>query len=1023
MPTLSSALVKNEIASMREVEEALARQVLYGGDLATNLLELATVSEEALTRVVAEEHQLAAAPTGEIPTVPPEILSMVPGDVALRHGVYPLVARGGSLAVAVSEPLAPEVEEDLEFALGVRIEQRIAPLVRVRQAISRDYGLPLERRFFRLVAKLEGKPDPSPSSMPAMSKEAPDVSGLPRPPTVPPIAYPPATELDTAGPSSQLEPSTADSEHPPATKASAPPPGEPTDAHATAQPAAAEATSGMMPADPAPATVVEGPRTSRSGEKPRAASSSQQMPAVDRARWAATTKARSKKRPSLRPRHRGPYTAAMAEEDLLKAEERDQVLSAFFDFAHQYFEYSALFAVQSDIAEGRDSYGPGATPTQITGIGVPLELPSSLQRAKEQGTQPLVKLAGDGIDARLAKDLQRYVGGTVMLLPVHVRGRCVLILYGDDGRRPVDLSAVGEVIAFAPLVSRALERIILLKKHAARKAAGLPVGSLAPPVSKRLRRRAAPPPEDRAAALAAALDIKGADPLDDSDIPLPVEPASPQREAPAQDEPVPDSVIPQKTIDVGQAPEEAPAPAEAPARDPSMKELSSEAPPAPAPAPASTELPSFDAARMRRKVRPPTASAAPAPPASTEEPPEDGWEVVGTDPGVGGALEKMPPTTPERPTVPAKSGRRLELVAEEEEEESGAGTNDSPDISIGAAPLDEVLPPESEEDIQRDGEAPLAPGSRRIVVGPRRPRRRHSSKEMQLPSVIVDVESDFKPLVARLIEGDEAVEEKLMAGGAPAAAALVEKFPGPITAELARGTPHQPPRASECGPVLHVLAQIGEAAVPFVSVRTNDGDASVREWATRILGEMPAAAAGTAVAKRALDANAEVRRAAIDAARMLLSHDSAADALCEKLLENASQTDDHQTALSAIEAAAELRLRGAVPDLIELLGSKNAEIAQSALWALTIIARHDFGPDQAKWQDWWTGASGKHRVEWLIDALMHDAPEIRRAAGEELKSLTKEYFGYYDDLPKKERRRAQRRYEEWWETKGKARFH
>ena len=53
---------------------------------------------------------------------------------------------------------------------------------------------------------------------------------------------------------------------------------------------------------------------------------------------------------------------------------------------------------------------------------------------------------------------------------------------------------------------------------------------------------------------------------------------------------------------------------------------------------------------------------------------------------------------------------------------------------------------------------------------------------------------------------------------------------------------------------------------------------------------------------------------------------------------------------------------------------------------------------------------------------MHENPDIRRAAGEELKSLTKEYFGYYDDLPKKERARAQHRYREWWEGRGKARF-
>jgi len=32
------------------------------------------------------------------------------------------------------------------------------------------------------------------------------------------------------------------------------------------------------------------------------------------------------------------------------------------------------------------------------------------------------------------------------------------------------------------------------------------------------------------------------------------------------------------------------------------------------------------------------------------------------------------------------------------------------------------------------------------------------------------------------------------------------------------------------------------------------------------------------------------------------------------------------------------------------------------------------------------------------------------------KAITKEYFGYYDDLPKRDRDRAQARYHEWWIT-------
>jgi hypothetical protein len=48
--------------------------------------------------------------------------------------------------------------------------------------------------------------------------------------------------------------------------------------------------------------------------------------------------------------------------------------------------------------------------------------------------------------------------------------------------------------------------------------------------------------------------------------------------------------------------------------------------------------------------------------------------------------------------------------------------------------------------------------------------------------------------------------------------------------------------------------------------------------------------------------------------------------------------------------------------------------------------------------------------------------EIRKAGGEELRALTKEYFGYASDLPPRDRERAKQRYRDWWVTEGKARF-
>ncbi|MEO8902633.1 MAG: hypothetical protein ABI488_11550 [Polyangiaceae bacterium] len=943
MPSLSSSIVNQQVASVRDVEEALSRQSLYGGDLITNLLELAAVSEERLSKVLAESHDLGAAPVGELPVASDHVRRLVPGELAQRFALYPLEERDGSLIVAVAEPLPSEAEQDLSFSLGTALVQKVALLVRVRQAIARDYGSPLDRRSLRVLARLSGKPDPSPSSLPSRPDPA-QVSRRP-PPTV----------------------------HPD-------------------QPASAE--------PPVPAQ-------SHAPQRPRAAV----MPDLRSLAGPA---------PHSRPRRLGPYTATMAERDLHSAESRDDVLRAFFDFAGQYFEYAALFAVHGDLAEGKDASGHGASRARIVGVGIPLDLPSAMSRARDSATYELTRLGSGGLDGALAKDLERRPGRTVLFLPVQVRARTVVILYGDHGERDVQLSEVGEVIAFAPLVANAFERMILRRRMREKGAELLP-----PPQSVRfgtMRQPSHPLPTavERAATLASLIgDRAGAGRTSAQPTPDSEPPTLPRRS----------SLPPPLQLGDDLAP---PTPRVYTPAAPTVVQRMISIGPLPA-------LPTFDS------LPPPSSGPAPAsgrsqPPERSSEPPESGWDVApatggfarierGTKPGVGSAFQTAqggtasePPKPDERPQSSSSSSqRRLQLVSEVPQ--------DAPEIDVSESSVEfyEGDPEELEEDEYApesdDGGVPLAPASRALAYSARPLPPRDLSQDMELPSVIVDTAVDTKELVQRLMQGDTSAGDKLVQIGDSAITVLVGIFPGPITSELRRSSGDGPGKASECGPVLRVLSRMSTRPVPFVAVRTADGDPTVRAWATRLLGEMPSGESSLAVVRRLTDDDAEVQRAALAAGHMLLQHPEAAEALQAKVAEglsDATRPEAHRHTL--IEALADLRAPLVIPTLVRLLEDGSPDIVRSAQWALSVITRQDFGTKASLWEEWWLTNSTRHRIEWLIDALMHESQELRRTAGDELKSLTKEYFGYYDDLPKKERERAHDRYRQWWETKGKARF-
>jgi HEAT repeat protein len=222
---------------------------------------------------------------------------------------------------------------------------------------------------------------------------------------------------------------------------------------------------------------------------------------------------------------------------------------------------------------------------------------------------------------------------------------------------------------------------------------------------------------------------------------------------------------------------------------------------------------------------------------------------------------------------------------------------------------------------------------------------------------------------------------------------------------------------------LRTLARIGPKAIPFLVVRTNDADPKVRSYATRLLGELPSLESALAIARRFYDGDVEVRRGALAAARLLSNAPDALEALVAELGGMAEDRGKPTgVRLMAMETLAELRQAQAVSHLVRVLTDNPVDVVQAARRALVILARHDVGASPAAWAEWWRQNASRHRIEWLIDALTDDSAEIRRAAGEELKAQTREYFGYYDDLPPAERAHAQRKYREWWEARGKGRF-
>jgi hypothetical protein len=847
--SLSSLIVQREVATMRQVEDALAHQVIYGGDLVTNLLEVAIVNEALLTPLLAESMKLPPAPPGELPRPSSAGRALVPAQMATDWLVAPLEVQGDRLLVAVAGRLSSEQEGQLARAAGrMRIEQRAAPAVRILQALAQAYGVRLDRRTDKLIARLSGSARVG-TGTPSFGTAVPQV-----PRKSPPAAAVPHRVTSAGFPGVV----------PVSTIAAAPP-----------------------TVDLPPATRPSGEGT-RTGLLQRALS------------------------PGVRVTHRrrGPVTLDVALRTADEATDRDALLDLFFDFSRQFFEYAALFLVHGDIAEGRDAFGIGAAPAKVLGIGVPLDLPSILAKARDDRTPIVAKIAGDGLDVVLLADLQRARDVDVAVVPLVVRTRAVALLVGDCGESGVDPANVDQVAQFAGTIGKAFERLIVR-----RKLDGFVSGSRAGGAGR-----------------------------------------------------VAGSMVREKR----------PAAPSAAASDP----------PAMA-APAALAAPVGPATGSWRPepltVPPPTANIAvlrpiSGPPIPREEP-------------------ESPPQLVAAPAAPPSFHSETHA-----EEEHADGVFD--EHAWEATPRSDPDPPSK---------------SSAVAVPLHRPPHSHPQSDGKLPSVIVDLELEFGAMVDRVIaeQSDEA-EGELLRQGERAMRVVMSRFPGPVTVERSRiATMDRPPRPSDCGPVLRLVVRERKVALPFVIERLEDGDPEVRGWATHVLGELPYVEAIPHLLRRLRDSD-HATRASATYALAAIARPFPGD-VREAVLGLAHSVDPLDRA-AALYAASELRQPALVPELVHSLADGDESVVLAAHSALVVITRQDFGADARPWLRWWEQNAGRHRVEWLVDALAHEISEIRRSAAEELRAVSREYFGYSPDLPPRDRERAQQRYRDWWITEGRARF-
>lgn len=494
MQSFSTLIATREAASLAEVESGIAHQVLHGGHLGTNLMDLGVIDENELQELLGEQYELPLGPEGKLPPVKPKLEARLPKAFGRRHHVVPLRVTGDWLDVAGAVPLEDAARAELEKQCGVPVRVLVVTPVRLHEALQRWCGLPLTERERWLLDALAAGRSPSrersgtvrqkaaalfPTAAPyrRMSEHPDGITPSSRQPDpsrpTPPFGAQRQTRPEgLAGESGTLQPGESSSSS--LGSSVAPSSGPP-----------ASATSSAAPRSEAPedgGNRITQPYTEGEGEEGEdgdkrdtqpwrddgsEADGPMSMPSEFRSSLSDTPPSEEAKmhEEHRRFRHRGPFTRAQAELAVSQAPDVHFVLEILLRYARQFFERSIVFVVNDTLAELRLAYGLGR---ELSKLSLPLDEDGLLGEAWSTGDPVVRPLGDDNVDGVLRDKLRIDGDQRVAAIPLCIRERVVALFYGDDRGDGVDKSAVADVTDFTEICAGEVTRVILSRKNGGR---------------------------------------------------------------------------------------------------------------------------------------------------------------------------------------------------------------------------------------------------------------------------------------------------------------------------------------------------------------------------------------------------------------------------------------------------------------------------------------------------------------------------------------------------------------------------
>ncbi|HXI03517.1 MAG TPA: hypothetical protein VNI57_10110, partial [Candidatus Saccharimonadales bacterium] len=200
---LGELLVARGKLTNEQLQKALQAQMIWGGHLGTNLIELGYIDEDELGEILAEAHAVQYAPYDMLQEIPSSVLTSIPRGLVEKYKLIPFRFDGKKLHLVMLQPQDLTALDEVSFATGFQLVPYVTPEIRLFQILEKYYNIPRARRYITLTKEMSlrgrRRGSPGPDSIPGRARPAASILDAPEaPPDRPPVPPSPGEEGDDA---------------------------------------------------------------------------------------------------------------------------------------------------------------------------------------------------------------------------------------------------------------------------------------------------------------------------------------------------------------------------------------------------------------------------------------------------------------------------------------------------------------------------------------------------------------------------------------------------------------------------------------------------------------------------------------------------------------------------------------------------------------------------------------------------------------------------------------------------------